>query len=65
MVELRVLDQSARTPNDGRANVPEPMVVQLASGFEKIGLAMKSRTWRREGRPGLGPLQRQILTLPG
>ncbi|HEX6826920.1 MAG TPA: hypothetical protein VF077_11445, partial [Nitrospiraceae bacterium] len=36
---------------------------QLAAGLEKIGLAMKSRTWRREGRAGLGPLQRQVLTL--
>jgi DNA-binding MarR family transcriptional regulator len=36
---------------------------QLAAGMEKIGLAMKSRTWRREGRAGLGPLQRQVLTL--
>jgi len=63
VAEVRVLDQSARTSSDGRAKVLEPMVAQLASGFEKLGLAMKSRTWRREGRPGLGPLQRQILTL--
>jgi DNA-binding MarR family transcriptional regulator len=35
----------------------------LVAGLEKIGLAMKSRTWRREGRAGLGPLQRQVLTL--
>jgi len=39
------------------------MGVQLVAGLEKIGLAMKSRTWRREGRAGLGPLQRQVLTL--
>src|SRR5262245_62250316 len=36
---------------------------QLAAGLEKIGLAMKSRSWRREGRAGLGPLQRQVLSL--
>jgi DNA-binding MarR family transcriptional regulator len=40
-----------------------PLVVQLATGLEKLGLAMKSRSWRREGRAGLGPLQRQILAL--
>ena len=30
------------------------MTTQLAAGLEKIGLAMKSRTWRREerGPPG-------------
>ena len=39
------------------------LTTQLAAGMEKIGLAMKSRTWRREGRAGLGPLQRQVLTL--
>src|SRR4026208_34970 len=39
------------------------LTTQLAAGLEKIGLAMKSRTWRRAGRAGLGPLQRQVLTL--
>jgi DNA-binding MarR family transcriptional regulator len=39
------------------------LTTQLAAGLEKIGLAMKSRAWRREGRAGLGPLQRQVLTL--
>ena len=39
------------------------LTTQLAAGLEKIGLAMKSRTWRREGRAGLGPLQRQVLSL--
>jgi len=29
------------------------LTTQLAAGLEKIGLAMKSRTWRREGRAGL------------
>ena len=26
------------------------LTAQLAAGLEKIGLAMKSRTWRREGQ---------------
>jgi DNA-binding MarR family transcriptional regulator len=42
---------------------PAALTTRLAAGLEKIGLAMKSRTWRREGRTGLGPLQRQVLTL--
>ena len=60
MAELWVLNQAAQKP------VPKeqlPMPVQLAAGLEKISLAMKSRTWRREGQAGLGPLQRQVLTL--
>jgi DNA-binding MarR family transcriptional regulator len=60
MAELWVLNQSSQKP------VPKerlPMTVQLAAGLEKISLAMKSRTWRREGQAGLGPLQRQVLTL--
>ena len=60
MAELWVLNQVAQKP------VPKeqlPMPVQLAAGLEKISLAMKSRTWRREGQAGLGPLQRQVLTL--
>jgi DNA-binding MarR family transcriptional regulator len=63
MTELQVINQSPRPSGDGRAKSLESMVSQLSSGFEKIGLAMKSRSWRREGRAGLGPLQRQILTL--
>jgi len=63
MAELHMIDQSAKASSDATPAPSEPMVAQLASGFEKIGLAMKSRSWRREGRPGLGPLQRQILTL--
>jgi DNA-binding MarR family transcriptional regulator len=39
----------------------ESITTQVVAGLEKIGLAMKSRTWRREGRSGLGPLQRQVL----
>lgn len=60
MAELWVLNQGTQKP------VPKeqlPMPVQLAAGLEKISLAMKSRTWRREGQAGLGPLQRQVLTL--
>jgi len=61
MAELRVINQmpGVRSAN---GNI-DSAVTQLASGFEKIGLAMKSRSWRREGRAGLGPLQRQVLTL--
>ncbi|MCP9471879.1 MAG: MarR family winged helix-turn-helix transcriptional regulator [Nitrospira sp.] len=35
---------------------------RLVAGLSKIGLAMKSRTWRRQGRKGVGPLQMQVLT---
>ncbi|MDF0674282.1 MAG: MarR family winged helix-turn-helix transcriptional regulator [Nitrospira sp.] len=35
---------------------------RLVTGLSKIGLAMKSRAWRRKGRPGIGPLQIQVLT---
>ena len=35
---------------------------RLVAGLSKIGLAMKSRTWRRQGRQGIGPLQVQVLT---
>jgi DNA-binding MarR family transcriptional regulator len=60
MAEQRVLKggKKASVLQDAAA-----LTTQLASGLEKIGLAMKSRTWRREGRAGLGPLQRQVLTL--
>ena len=60
MAELRVLNKEKKssTVQDSAA-----LTTQLAAGLEKIGLAMKSRTWRREGRAGLGPLQRQVLTL--
>jgi DNA-binding MarR family transcriptional regulator len=43
--------------------MPESMTTQVVAGLEKIGLVMKSRTWRREGRSGLGPLQRQVLAV--
>ncbi len=35
---------------------------RLISGLSKIGLAMKSRPWRRQGQQGVGPLQVQVLT---
>ena len=60
MAEQRVLSSGKKSSvlQDAAA-----LTTQLAAGLEKIGLAMKSRTWRREGRAGLGPLQRQVLTL--
>ena len=65
MAELRVLNQSkqasGKRASTGKSRTT--IAVHLAAGLEKIGLAMKSRTWRREGRAGLGPLQRQVLTL--
>lgn len=35
---------------------------RLVAGLSKIGLAMKSRPWRRQGQAGVGPLQVQVLT---
>lgn len=35
---------------------------RLVTGLSKIGLAMKSRPWRRQGQQGVGPLQVQVLT---
>jgi DNA-binding MarR family transcriptional regulator len=60
MAELRVINSGKKSSSlqDAIATT-----TQLVAGLEKIGLAMKSRTWRREGRAGLGPLQRQVLTL--
>lgn len=40
----------------------DPLPDRLITGLSKIGLAMKSRTWRRQGRKGVGPLQMQVLT---
>ena len=60
MAELRVLKSGKKS---SALQDPAALTTQLAAGLEKIGLAMKSRTWRREGRSGLGPLQRQVLTL--
>jgi len=63
MAELPVLNQTSKTLRDPQGAPAAPTVLQLVAGLEKIGLAMKSRSWRREGRAGLGPLQRQILSL--
>ncbi len=63
MAELRVINQTSRASGVLGHSGFDSTVAQLSSGFEKIGLAMKSRSWRREGRAGLGPLQRQVLTL--
>lgn len=35
---------------------------RLVTGLSKIGLAMKSRPWRRQGQQGVGPLQVQVLS---
>ncbi|MCP9451822.1 MAG: MarR family winged helix-turn-helix transcriptional regulator [Nitrospira sp.] len=40
----------------------DPLPDRLVMGLSKISLAMKSRTWRRQGRKGVGPLQMQVLT---
>src|SRR5262245_38645041 len=63
MSELHMIDPAAQPSSEATPTPSEPMVMQLASGSEKIGLAMKSRSWRREGRPALDRLQRHILTL--
>jgi DNA-binding MarR family transcriptional regulator len=60
MAELRVINSGKKSSASQDAAA---LTTQLVAGLEKIGLAMKSRTWRREGRAGLGPLQRQVLTL--
>jgi DNA-binding MarR family transcriptional regulator len=63
MAELRVINQGKRSSAQAGGKNTPAITDHLAAGLEKIGLAMKSRTWRREGRAGLGPLQRQVLTL--
>jgi DNA-binding MarR family transcriptional regulator len=60
MAELRVINSGKKS---SASQDTAALATQLVAGLEKIGLAMKSRTWRREGRAGLGPLQRQVLTL--
>lgn len=40
----------------------DPLPDRLVTGLSKIGLAMKSRPWRRQGQQGVGPLQVQVLT---
>lgn len=62
MAELRVIN-SGKKSSASKDKADAGLTTQLVAGLEKIGLAMKSRTWRREGRAGLGPLQRQVLTL--
>ena len=63
MADLRVFHQPLSSSKKATAKDQLSITNHLAAGLEKIGLAMKSRTWRREGRAGLGPLQRQVLTL--
>ena len=63
MAELRVINRPSHLSKQSVSKNRIPITVHLAAGLEKIGLAMKSRSWRREGRAGLGPLQRQVLTL--
>lgn len=48
----------AALPNVDQDSLPD----RLVTGLSKIGLAMKSRTWRRKGRQGIGPLQIQVLS---
>ena len=63
MAELQVINQGGRESSAADHNNTVAMTTQLVAGLEKIGLAMKSRTWRRQGRSGLGPLQKQVLSL--
>jgi len=41
--------------------IHDPLPDRLVAGLSKIGLAMKSRAWKRPGRKGPGPLQLQVL----
>lgn len=63
MAELQVINQSSKESFTVSHKDVGAMTTQLVAGLEKIGLAMKSRTWRRQGRAGLGPLQKQVLSL--
>lgn len=63
MAKLRVSNRKKTPSMLPSRQEAAALIAQLVSGLEKVGLAMKSRTWRREGRAGLGPLQRQVLTL--
>lgn len=58
-----MINQSAKESFGAGHKQTVAMTAQLVAGIEKIGLAMKSRTWRRQGRAGLGPLQKQVLSL--
>jgi len=52
-MKLKVLQPQAVTG--------DALVVRLVAGLHKIGLAMKTRPWRRTGMAGIGPLQVQVL----
>ena len=39
----------------------DDIAARLVAGLHKIGLATKTRPWRRTGLPGVGPLQVQAL----
>ncbi len=62
MADSRVAHQT-RSLTLFNPKIADSLTTQVVAGLEKIGLAMKSRTWRREGRSGLGPLQRQVLVV--
>ena len=53
-MNIKVIQQAQAKEDD--------LVVRLVAGLHKIGLAMKSRPWRRTGLQGVGPLQAQVLT---
>ena len=53
-MNIKVINQTQEKEGD--------LVVRLVAGLHKIGLAMKSRPWRRTGLQGVGPLQSQVLT---
>jgi DNA-binding MarR family transcriptional regulator len=63
MAELQIINQNRKSSSTVGHKGVAAMTTQLVAGLEKIGLAMKSRTWRRQGRAGLGPLQKQVLSL--
>lgn len=63
MAELRVINRKKQAATVSARRDASATIAQVVAGLEKIGLAMKSRTWRREGQAGLGPLQRQVLIL--
>jgi DNA-binding MarR family transcriptional regulator len=54
-MKLKVLQPQFITGDD--------LVARLVAGLHKIGLAMKTRPWRRTGLAGIGPLQVQVLRL--
>ncbi len=48
---------------DQNDSVQDTMTHRIVAGLQKIGLAVKSHSWRRTGRAGVGPLQTQVLGL--